>query len=111
MNKRWASVQPLSRKSKKQPLGLWHSRVQALLVQRALGSSSSTNSLFQLFIVLIGKVSSYSRLLIISVAQNIGHRVSNRANKAFQTDKIAVSHLLQKAQKLRHNNFAAEQWR
>jgi hypothetical protein len=32
-------------------------------------------------------------------------------NKAFQTDKVAVSHLLQKAQKLRHNKFAAEQRR
>jgi hypothetical protein len=32
-------------------------------------------------------------------------------NKAFQTDEIAVSHLLQKAQKLRHDNFAAEQRR
>ena len=32
-------------------------------------------------------------------------------NKAFQTDKVAVSHLLQKAQKLRHSNFAAEQRR
>jgi hypothetical protein len=32
-------------------------------------------------------------------------------NKAFQTDEIAVSHLLQKAQKLRYNNFAAEQRR
>jgi hypothetical protein len=32
-------------------------------------------------------------------------------NKAFQTDEFAVSHLLQKAQKLRHNNFAAEQRR
>jgi hypothetical protein len=32
-------------------------------------------------------------------------------NKTFQTDKVAVSHLLQKAQKLRHNNFAAEQRR
>lgn len=30
-------------------------------------------------------------------------------NKAFQTDEVAVPHLLQKAQKLRHNNFAAEQ--
>jgi hypothetical protein len=30
-------------------------------------------------------------------------------NKAFHTDKIAVSHLLQKAQKLRHGNFAGEQ--
>jgi hypothetical protein len=27
-------------------------------------------------------------------------------NKAFKTDKAAVSHLLQKAQKLRHGNFA-----
>ena len=53
----------------------------------------------------------YSRLRIISVAQNIGHRVSNRANKAFQTDKAAVSHLLQRAQELRHNNFAPEQRR
>lgn len=34
-----------------------------------------------------------------------------RSNKAFQTDEFAVSHLLQKAQKLRHNNFAAEQRR
>jgi len=34
-----------------------------------------------------------------------------RANKAFQTDEIAVSQLLQKAQKLRHDNFAAEQRR
>ena len=33
------------------------------------------------------------------------------ANKAFQTDKVAVSHLLQRAQKMRHNNFAAEQRR
>ena len=32
-------------------------------------------------------------------------------NKALQTDEIAVSHLLQTAQKLRHNNFAAEQRR
>jgi hypothetical protein len=32
-------------------------------------------------------------------------------NKAFQTDKVALSHLLQTAQKLRHNNFAAEQRR
>jgi hypothetical protein len=32
-------------------------------------------------------------------------------NKAFQRDEIAVSHLLQKAQKLRHNNFAPEQRR
>jgi hypothetical protein len=30
-------------------------------------------------------------------------------NKAFQRDKFAVSHLLQKAQKLRHGKFAAEQ--
>jgi hypothetical protein len=29
----------------------------------------------------------------------------------FQTDEVAVSHLLQKAQKLRHDNFAAEQRR
>lgn len=33
------------------------------------------------------------------------------SNKAFQRDKVAVSHLLQKAQKLRHNNFAPEQRR
>ena len=32
-------------------------------------------------------------------------------NKALQTDKVAVSHLLQNAQKLRHSNFAAEQRR
>jgi hypothetical protein len=32
-------------------------------------------------------------------------------NKAFLRDKVAVSHLLQKAQKLRHNSFAAEQRR
>jgi len=32
-------------------------------------------------------------------------------NKAFQMDKIAVTHLLQRAQKLRHNNFAREQRR
>jgi uncharacterized protein (TIGR02246 family) len=32
-------------------------------------------------------------------------------NKAFQMDKVIVSHLLQKAQKLRHNNFAAEKRR
>jgi hypothetical protein len=38
-------------------------------------------------------------------------RVAASFNKAFQTDEIAVSHLLQKAQKLRHNNFAAEQRR
>jgi len=35
----------------------------------------------------------------------------SRANKAFQRDKVAVSHLLQKAQKLRHSNFAPEQRR
>jgi len=33
------------------------------------------------------------------------------ANKAFQTDKVAVSHLLLRTQKLRHSNFAAEQRR
>ena len=33
------------------------------------------------------------------------------ANKAFQMDAIAVSHLLQKAQKLRHGNSAPEQRR
>jgi hypothetical protein len=32
-------------------------------------------------------------------------------NKAFQGDAIAVSHLLQKAQKLRHGNSAPEQRR
>jgi hypothetical protein len=32
-------------------------------------------------------------------------------NKAFQRDEVAVSHLLQKAQKLRHSNFAPEQRR
>jgi hypothetical protein len=32
-------------------------------------------------------------------------------NKALQTDKVAVSHLLQRAQKVRHNNFAVEQRR
>lgn len=32
-------------------------------------------------------------------------------NKAFQLDKIAVTYLLQKAQKLRHGNFALEQRR
>lgn len=32
-------------------------------------------------------------------------------NKAFQRDKVAVSHLLQRAQKLCHNNFAPEQRR
>jgi hypothetical protein len=32
-------------------------------------------------------------------------------NKAFQTDELAMSHLLQKTQKLRHGNFAAEQRR
>jgi hypothetical protein len=32
-------------------------------------------------------------------------------NKAFQTDEFAMSHLLQKAQKLRHGNFAVEQRR
>jgi len=32
-------------------------------------------------------------------------------NKAFQADEFAESHLLQRAQKLRHNNFAAEQRR
>jgi hypothetical protein len=37
--------------------------------------------------------------------------LSQHLNKAFQTDEVAVSHLLQKAQKLRHNNFAAEQRR
>jgi hypothetical protein len=37
--------------------------------------------------------------------------MTSGANKAFQTDEIAVSHLLQKAQKLRHSNFAAEQRR
>lgn len=46
------------------------------------------------------------------------NRISNQLiamlrapNKAFQTDKVAVSHLLQRAQKLRHSNFAAEQRR
>lgn len=33
------------------------------------------------------------------------------ANKAFQRDAIAVSHLLQRAQKLRHGNCAPEQRR
>jgi hypothetical protein len=37
--------------------------------------------------------------------------MSQPHNKAFQTDKVAVSHLLQKAQKLRHDNFAAKQRR
>ena len=32
-------------------------------------------------------------------------------NKAFQRDKVAMSHLLQRAQKLRHANFGPEQWR
>jgi len=32
-------------------------------------------------------------------------------NKAFQMEKVTVSHLLQKAQKLRHGNFAVEQRR
>ena len=32
-------------------------------------------------------------------------------DKAFQTDEFAVSHLLQKVQKLRHDNFAVEQRR
>lgn len=32
-------------------------------------------------------------------------------NKAFQTDEIAVSHLLQNTQELRHGNFAVEQRR
>src|SRR5690606_3746510 len=32
-------------------------------------------------------------------------------NNSLQTDKVAVSHLLRRAQKLRHNNFAAEQGR
>ena len=32
-------------------------------------------------------------------------------NKAFQRDATAVSHLLQKAQKLRHGNCAPEQRR
>jgi hypothetical protein len=45
-----------------------------------------------------------SQLLPLVVSRNF-------ANKAFQADKIAVSHLLQKAQKLRHINFAAEQRR
>lgn len=35
--------------------------------------------------------------------------VGPRTNKALQADKVAVSHLLQAAQKLRHNNFATEQ--
>ena len=39
------------------------------------------------------------------------HQIHNGANKAFQTDKVVVSHLLQMAQKMRHNNFAAEQRR
>lgn len=34
-----------------------------------------------------------------------------KSNKAFQTDEFAVSNLLQKAQKLRHRNFAAGQRR
>ena len=33
------------------------------------------------------------------------------ANKAFQRDQVAVSHLLQKAQKMRHDNLAPEQGR
>jgi hypothetical protein len=37
--------------------------------------------------------------------------VVKSANKAFQRDEVAVSHLLQKAQKLRHSNFAPEQRR
>jgi len=36
---------------------------------------------------------------------------SEAANKAFQRDVIAVSHLLQKAQKLRHGDSAPEQRR
>src|SRR5690554_1154426 len=42
----------------------------------------------------------------------VRHSLSGKSpNKAFQTDKVAVSHLLQKAQKPRHANFAAEQRR
>lgn len=40
-----------------------------------------------------------------------GSREIEMPNKAFQLDKVAVSHLLQKAQKLRHSNFAPEQRR
>jgi len=35
----------------------------------------------------------------------------DRPNKAFQRDAIAVSHLLQSTQKLRHGNSAPEQRR
>lgn len=38
-------------------------------------------------------------------------KVLEAPNKAFQTDEFAVSHLLQRVQKLRHNKFAAEQRR
>ena len=38
-------------------------------------------------------------------------RRQNAHNKAFERDKVAVSQLLQKAQKLRHSKFAPEQRR
>lgn len=37
--------------------------------------------------------------------------VSKAPNKAFQRDAIAVSHLLQNTQKMRHSNSAPEQQR
>jgi hypothetical protein len=37
--------------------------------------------------------------------------IDQSPNKAFQTDEFVVSHLLQRAQKLRHYNFAVEQRR
>ena len=49
-----------------------------------------------------------------SLALRLLARIGNGAlpvNKSFQRDEFVVSHLLQRAQKLRHNNFAPEQGR
>ena len=81
----------------------------------SLPSSSTGVANSARFSLLLRQVSSvFGRFVQVQapLALRLLARIGNGTlpvNKAFHTDEMAVSHLLQKAQKLRHGNFAGEQ--
>lgn len=63
--------------------------------------SQLVDVLFARFLLMPEYVPNFSML-----AECLVHLLVPTPNKTFQRDKVALSHLLQRAQKLRHNNFA-----
>ena len=74
----------------------------------AVAHSAQSSLLLRQVSSVFGRVVQVQAPLALRLLTHIGNGALP-VNKAFHTDKIAVSHLLQKAQKLRHGNFAGEQ--